>query len=99
MDNFAPENARVDGEKKELDNLVHALGENKLFLRKPCMEGTHTTILQEIENGIESIDGHNVIWIRGSPGKPVIRISTAVESPSPSVNTHYICYYNRLLGK
>jgi len=32
------------------------------------MEGTRTTILQEIEDEIKSADGHNVIWIRGSPG-------------------------------
>jgi len=32
------------------------------------MEGTCTAILQEIENGIQSVDGRNVIWIRGSPG-------------------------------
>jgi len=32
------------------------------------MEGTRTIILQEIEDKIKSADGHNVIWIRGSPG-------------------------------
>jgi len=32
------------------------------------MEGTRTTILQEIENEIKNVDGPNVIWIRGSPG-------------------------------
>ena len=44
------------------------LGENRLPLRRSCMEGTRTTILQEIENEIKSIDGPNMIWIRGSPG-------------------------------
>ena len=52
----------------KLDELVRALGENRLPLRKSCMEGTRTTILQEIEDEIKSTDGHNVIWIRGSPG-------------------------------
>ena len=66
--NFAPENAKVDAKQKELDDLVRALGENKLSLRKPCMEGTRRSILQEIENEIQNVDGHNVIWIRGSPG-------------------------------
>jgi len=47
---------------------MHALEENRLPLCKPCIEGTHTTILQEIENKIKSIHSHNVIWIRGSPG-------------------------------
>jgi len=52
MDNFAPANAKVVGEQKELDDLVHTLGENRPPLRKPCMEGTRTTILQEIEDEI-----------------------------------------------
>ena len=65
---FAPENVKVVTERKGLDDLARALGENRLALCKPCMEGTCTAILQEIENGIQSVDGRNVIWIRGSPG-------------------------------
>ena len=55
-------------ENKRLDDLVRAIGENRLRLRKPCMEGTRTTILQEIETEIKNVNGPNVIWIRGSPG-------------------------------
>jgi len=66
--NFAPANAKVDAGQKELDDLVRALGENRLSLHKPCMEGTRRSILQEIENEIQNVNGHNVIWIRGSPG-------------------------------
>ena len=54
--------------KKELDDLVSTLGENRLPLRKPCMQGTRTAILQKIENDITNVNGHSVIWIRGSPG-------------------------------
>jgi len=32
------------------------------------MEGTRLDILQQIETEIKNTDGHNVIWIRGSPG-------------------------------
>jgi len=32
------------------------------------MEGTRLDILQEIETRIKNTDGHNMIWIRGSPG-------------------------------
>ena len=55
-------------EKKELDGLMHTLGENRLPLRKACMQGTRITILQDIEKEIKNISGPNVIWIRGSPG-------------------------------
>jgi len=55
-------------EKKELDDLMHMLGENRLPLRESCMEGTRTTILQEIENEIKNVHGPNMIWIRGSLG-------------------------------
>jgi len=61
-------NAKTAADKKELDDLVSALGENRLPLCKSCMKGTRTTILQEIENEIKNVDGPNVIWIRGSPG-------------------------------
>jgi len=53
---------------KELKDLVNALGENRLPLRTPCMEGTRTAILQEIEDEIKNVDGPNMIWIRGSLG-------------------------------
>jgi len=32
------------------------------------MKGTRQSILQEIEDKVKSSDGHNIIWIRGSPG-------------------------------
>jgi len=65
---FASANMKVVVEQKELNDLVRALGTNRLPLRIPCMEGTRTTILQEIKNEINNVDGPNVIWIRGSPG-------------------------------
>ena len=44
--NFVPENAKAVSAKKELDDdLVQAIGENRLPLRESCMEGTRTTIL------------------------------------------------------
>ena len=54
-------------DKKELEDLVSALGENRLPLRKPCMEGTRTAILQKIEDEIKNVNGPNMFWIRGSP--------------------------------
>jgi len=61
-------NAKAADDKKELNDLVSTLGEDRLPLRKSCMEGTRTTILQEIEIKIKNVDGPNMIWIRGSPG-------------------------------
>jgi len=79
MDNFAPANAKVVGEQKELDNLVQALEENRLPLQKSCMEGTCTAILHKIKDKIKNINGPNMIWIRGSPGigKSVLAASIA----------------------
>ena len=61
-------NVETTANKKELEDLVSALGENRFPLRKPCMQGTRTAILQEIENDIKNVNGRSVIWIRGSPG-------------------------------
>jgi len=62
------ENAKAGAEQKELDDLVCTLEGDRLFLCKACMEGTWQTILQEIEDAVNKVDGHNIIWIRGSPG-------------------------------
>jgi len=61
-------NAKTAADKKELEDLVSALGENRPPLCKSCMEGTRTTILQDIKNEIKNVNAPNVIWMRGSPG-------------------------------
>ena len=55
-------------EQKELDNLVNTLGENKLKMCKPCIEGICSDILQVTETEVKNTGDHNMIWIRGSPG-------------------------------
>ena len=67
-------------DKKELDDLMNALGDNRLQLREPCMAGTRTTILQKIEDEIKNVDRPNVIWIRGFPGvgKSALAASIAI---------------------
>jgi len=47
--------------KKELDDLVSALGENKLSLHIVCIVGTYITILQKIEDKIKNVNGSNII--------------------------------------
>jgi len=74
-------NAKAAADKKELDDLVSALGEDRLPLRKSCMEGTRITILQEIE--IKNVDGPNMIWIRGSPGVGKSALAASVANHIP----------------
>ena len=47
---------------------MSALGRKKLKLRKSRMEGTRSDILPAIETEAKNAGGHNMIWIRGSPG-------------------------------
>jgi len=47
--------------KKELDDLVSALGENKLSLHIVCIVGTYITILQKIEDKIKNVNSSNII--------------------------------------
>jgi len=44
------------------------------------MEGTRNTIIQEIENCIQNIYGHNIIWIRGSPGVGKSALAASISS-------------------
>jgi len=54
--------------QKELDDLVSTHGRNKFKMCKLCMEGTCSDILQVIETKVKNTSGHNMIWIRRSPG-------------------------------
>ena len=55
-------------EGKVMDELIDSSLKKRLPLGKPCMKGTRSAILTTIENEVKSVDGHNMIWIRGSPG-------------------------------
>jgi len=44
------------------------------------MEGTRHDILQRIETEIKNTDGHNVIWIRGSPGVGKSALAASITS-------------------
>ena len=79
-------------EKKELDNLMHMLGENRLPLRESCMEGTRTTILQEIEKEIKNVNGPNVIWIRGSPGVGKSALAASIANQLVDQKRHVISF-------
>ena len=48
--------------------MVRTLGEDRLLLHAPCMKNTRIAILQRIEDEINKVGDHNIIWIRGSPG-------------------------------
>ena len=79
-------------EKKELDDLVRYLGENRPFLHEPCMEGTRRSIIQEIENEIQNVDGHNVIWIRGSPGVGKSALAASIAARLQEQDRHVILF-------
>ena len=61
-----------------MDELIDSSRKNRHPLRKPCMKGTCNDILQAIESNVKSINGPNMIWIRGSPsvGKSVLAASS-----------------------
>ena len=75
---------------QELDNLVRALKDNRPILCKPCMEGTRTAIMQEIEWEVNKVDGHNVIWIRGSPGVGKSALAASISTRLQDQGRHVI---------
>ena len=79
-------------DKEELDDLVSALGENRLPPRKPCMEGTRIAILQNIRNDIENVNGHSVIWIRGSPGAGKSALAASIAARLRKQGRHVISF-------
>ena len=86
------QNAQTAADKRELDDLVRDLGENRLPLRKSCMEGTRTSILQEIEYEIKNVDGPNVIWIRGSPGVGKSALAASIANRLVDQKRHVITF-------
>ena len=71
---------------------MHALGENRLPLRKSCMEGTRTAILQEIENKIKNVDGPNMIWIKGSPDVGKSALAASISNQLEAQKRHVIAF-------
>ena len=86
------ENSKANAEQKVLDELVSALGRSRLSLRKPCMEGTRSAVLQEIENYIKNIHGHNIIWIRGPPGVGKSALAASISNRLEEQGRHVISF-------
>jgi len=60
------------------------------------MEGTRTTILQEIENEIKNVNAPNVIWIRGSPGVGKSALAASIVNRLMDQKRHVIPFlFNR----
>ena len=70
--------------------MVSALGVKKLKLRKSCMEGIHSDILQAIETKVKNTSGHTMIWIRGSPGVGKSALAASISTQSQDQNRHVI---------
>ena len=85
-------NVETAADKKKLDDLVSALGGNRLPPRKPCMEGTRIAILQNIRNDIENVNGHSVIWIRGSPGAGKSALAASIAAQLRKQGRHVISF-------
>ena len=86
------EKPKASAEQKVLDEVVSALGRSRLSLRKPCMEGTRSVILQEIENCVKNINGHNIIWIRGSPGVGKSALAASISNRLEEQGRHVISF-------
>ena len=89
---LAIETLMAQTEKKELDNLMRILGENSPPLHGPCMPGTRTAILQKIENDIKNVNGHSVIWIRGSPGVGKSALAASIALRLRKLDRHVISF-------
>jgi len=72
--------------------LVSALGRKKLMLRKSCMEGTRSDILPAIETEVKNAGGHNMIWIRGSPGVGKSALAASISTQLQDQNRHVISF-------
>ena len=82
----------VQTEKKELDDLKHALMGDKIPLCDPCMEGTRNGILTKIEREVKSVDGLNMIWIRGFPGVGKSALAASIAFRLQEQHRHVICF-------
>jgi len=82
----------VQAIEKELHDLVSAIAGNRLSLREPCMEGTRHDVLQQIETEIKNTNGHNVIWIRGSPGVGKSALAASITKRLQDQSRHVIWY-------
>jgi len=56
------------------------------------MAGTRQIILQEIESKVKSADGHNVIWIKGSPGVGKSALAASISTRLEDQGRHVISF-------
>jgi len=77
-------------EAQELDNLLRALGRNRLPLCDPCMAGTRLDILQQIVTEIKSTNSHNVICMRESPGVEKSALAASITNRLRDQDRHMI---------
>ena len=52
------------------------------------MEGTHNDILQAIETEVKNTGGHNMIWIRESPGVEKSALAVSILTQLQDQNKH-----------
>ena len=74
--------------KRQLQRRWVPWGGKKLKLCKLCMEGTRSDILQAIETEVKNTGGHNVIWIRGSPGVKKSALAASISTQLQDQNRH-----------
>ena len=72
---------------------MSALGGKKLKLRKSCMEGIRSDILPAIETEAKNAGGHNMIWIRGSPGVGKSALVASISTQPQDRNRHVISFW------
>ena len=56
------------------------------------MEGIRSDILQAIETEVKSTSGHNMIWIRGSPGVGKSALTASISTQLQDQNRHVISF-------
>ena len=61
-------------------------------MRKTCMDGTRSEILQAIETEVKNAGGHNVIWIRGSPGVGKSALAASISTRLQDQGRHVISF-------
>ena len=71
---------------------MSTIGGKKLELHEPCMKDTRNDILQAIGSEVKSVDGHNMIWIRGTPGVGKSALAASILIRLQDQNRHVISF-------
>lgn len=67
--------------------------DRSVYYVPPCMEGTHSWLIEEIHCWLNDDQAQNILWFKGSPGvgKPIIALTLVSSLVGGRLGSYFFC--------